>query len=93
MTVHTLKTPTQNLANIPHMLRWWASYIEAEEAGGGDGYVVAGLALLKNGAAKPTFAILGGEEGGPDPHPLWMAGVFDYCRQQLIQAAYEVEDA
>ena len=72
----------QALENIPHMLRYWADAIERDEANGINAEIGA-LVLINSGDPTPAFFIAGGQVGQP-PHPLYVAGIFDYCRQQML---------
>ncbi|WP_298580482.1 hypothetical protein [uncultured Luteimonas sp.] len=85
------RLPTAHaLANVPHMLRHWADVIERDTADGVQ-LEFAALTIIQAGEAKPAFFIADRAPGMP-PHPLFAAGVFDYCRQQLINDAARVDD-
>lgn len=76
-------TPTaQTLENIPHMLRYWADAIERDEENG----IKADMGvfvLVNHGDPTPAFFISGTPHSAPH-HPLFVAGVFDYCRSQML---------
>jgi len=80
--------PDQNLNNIPHMLRYWALDVERLQEQGVE-FAIAGVTLVEVGKSQPRFAVLGGTS---DPHPLYAAGMFDYCRHMLVTHACQEED-
>lgn len=77
------RLPTAHaLANVPHMLRHWADVIERDARQGVE-LEFAGLVIVQAGDPTPACYIADRAPGVP-PHPLFAAGVFDYCRQRLI---------
>lgn len=72
----------QALENGPHMLRYWADMIERDEAAGIKAEMVT-LVLVQRGNPAPSFFIAGTPHSAPH-HPLFVAGVFDYCRRQML---------
>ena len=85
------RLPTAHaLANVPHMLRHWADVIERDAAKGIE-LEFSALVIVQAGEPTPAFYIA---DRAPDmpPHPLFAAGVFDYCRQQLIVAAADCSE-
>lgn len=83
-------TPTgQSLENIPHMLRYWADIIERDASN----YIktqLAILVLLQENDNKPAFCVFGDEKDAVT-HPLYAAGILDYCRSQLIAVIADEE--
>lgn len=73
------------LANVPHMLRYWADMVERDAAHGVE-LEFAAVILTQRGDPTPAFFIA---DRAPDqpPHPLYAAGILDYCRWQMLNAA------
>lgn len=72
----------QALENAPHMLRYWADMIERDEAAGTK-LELAALVIVQHGDPTPAFFIAGTPHEAPH-HPLFVSGVFDYCRRQML---------
>lgn len=73
---------TQALENIPHMLRYWAEAIERDMEKGIK-TDLAVLVIVQEQDPKPSFFISGTPHSAPH-HPLYVAGVLDYCRGEMV---------
>ncbi len=82
MNVTHFAPNAQALENIPHMLRYWADTIE-RDSDKGIKTSLAALVIVQDGSNQPTFFIAGTPHSEPH-HPLYVSGVFDYCRLQML---------
>lgn len=72
----------QALDNIPHMLRYWADVVERDQEKGIKTEVLV-MVVKQSHEGAPSFCTFG--DGHDNPfHPLYIAGMLDWCRAQLI---------